>query len=303
MYRWISRPGPVADPWQVIPGPVPRLPGERQPYRTEANLEPTTSPPPTIRSVAMPGEHGGWSLTIEPALMGLLAAPSKAGVMLGVAALGLFLARTPLRVVLVDRYRDRYLPRTSLAGRILGLEAAVIGGLVVAAGVVGDRRFWWVAVVAIPLGSIGLVFDTRSRSRHLVAEMVATVAIAGVAAAIPLASSGVDWRIAVGLWVVAAARAVGTIPFVRLQLRRVKDQEWSRWGSDFAQLVAMDLVVLAWAMDLLTPPGAVAIVALGVTHLILSRMEAPPVGVIGAQQVVLGLGIVVAAGLGAVAPR
>ena len=57
----------------------------------------------------MPDEHGGWGLTAEPALLGLLVAPSWAGAALGIAAFLAFLVRTPLKLVLVDRWRGRWL--------------------------------------------------------------------------------------------------------------------------------------------------------------------------------------------------
>jgi YwiC-like protein len=58
------------------------------------------------RAMAIPDEHGGWGLTAEPVLLGLLVAPSWAGAALAVAAFVAFLVRTPLKVVLVDRWRD-----------------------------------------------------------------------------------------------------------------------------------------------------------------------------------------------------
>ena len=42
------------------------------------------------RAVAMPSEHGGWGLTLEPVLLGLLVAWSGAGVALGIAAFSAF---------------------------------------------------------------------------------------------------------------------------------------------------------------------------------------------------------------------
>ncbi|MCB0972737.1 MAG: YwiC-like family protein, partial [Acidimicrobiales bacterium] len=61
--------------------------------------------------MAMPTEHGGWGLTLEPVVLGLLVAPSIAGTCIGLAAIVAFLARTPLRIVLVDLRRRRWLPR------------------------------------------------------------------------------------------------------------------------------------------------------------------------------------------------
>ena len=57
---------------------------------------------PVWRTVAIPSEHGGWGLTLEPALLGLLVAWSGAGVCLALAALVGFLARTPLKLAMVD---------------------------------------------------------------------------------------------------------------------------------------------------------------------------------------------------------
>ena len=39
-----------------------------------------------LRAVAVPSEHGGWGLTAEPVLLGLIVAPSAAGACLGAAA-------------------------------------------------------------------------------------------------------------------------------------------------------------------------------------------------------------------------
>jgi hypothetical protein len=66
---------------------------------------------PAWRSVAIPSEHGGWGLTLEPVLLGLLIAPSVGGLALGIAAFGAFLVRTPLKLVFVDRRHPRWLGR------------------------------------------------------------------------------------------------------------------------------------------------------------------------------------------------
>ncbi|MGI9616377.1 MAG: YwiC-like family protein, partial [Acidimicrobiales bacterium] len=70
------------------------------------------------RQVAVPTEHGGWSLTAEPVLLGLLVAWSWPGLALGLAAMLAFVARTPLKVVLVDRWRNRWLDRSRVAAAI-----------------------------------------------------------------------------------------------------------------------------------------------------------------------------------------
>jgi len=43
-----------------------------------------------IRAVALPAEHGGWALIIEPIALGLLVAPSITGLFIGAEALASF---------------------------------------------------------------------------------------------------------------------------------------------------------------------------------------------------------------------
>src|SRR5438067_2141922 len=87
-----------------------------------------------LRDLAVPTEHGGWSLTAEPAVLGLLVAPGAAGVAIAAAALVAFVARTPLTVLLVDRRRDRQLERDALARRVATgevLALALLAGFAV----------------------------------------------------------------------------------------------------------------------------------------------------------------------------
>ncbi len=46
-----------------------------------------------IRPIALPVEHGGWGLLFEPIVLGLLLAPSPAGLFISLGATGAFLAR------------------------------------------------------------------------------------------------------------------------------------------------------------------------------------------------------------------
>jgi YwiC-like protein len=75
-----------------------------------------------VRAVAVLDEHGAWGLTLEPLLLGLLVAPSWPGLALALAAFTAFLVRTPLEVVLVDRWRGRSLPRTPAAATVAAIE-------------------------------------------------------------------------------------------------------------------------------------------------------------------------------------
>lgn len=261
----------------------------------------TASDTTTLRSVALPAEHGGWSLTLEPVVLGLLVTPSLAGAALGGVALLGFLARTPLKTYFVDRYRGRHLPRTTLAGRVGAVELVLLVGLLVAATATGSARFWIPLLIAAPLIAVEIWFDVRSLSRRLIPELSGTIGVASMAAAIPLAG-GDTALVAAGLWCVAAARAVATIPFVRLQLRRAKDQAHNRRTSDAAQAVAVGAAAVGWALDAVPTAGLAAILGLAAVHTWLARRPPPATPVLGAQEVVFGLTVVLATALGALAP-
>ncbi len=255
----------------------------------------------SLRAVALPTEHGGWSFTLEPALLGLLASPSVAGLALAGSALVGFLARTPLRIVLIDRHRDRRLDRTSLARRVLALEALVLVAFLVVV-VWNATGLWWQPIaVAAPLVAVELWYDARSRSRRLVPELAGTVGIASIAAAVALAG-GLETATAHGLWLVMGARAVAAVFFVRLQLRRAKKQPHNTSVSDLAQLGAIGVTLIGLALDAVPLAGVAAVAALAAVHVALARTAPPRTGVLGAQQIVLGLTVVLVTGLAVAAP-
>lgn len=257
--------------------------------------------PVLLRSVALPNEHGGWSLTLEPALLGLLVEPGWAGACLAVAALLAFLTRTPLKLALVDRRRNRALPRTTMATSVASIEIAALASLVLLAAVLADAPFWWPLALAAPLVVIELWYDLRSRSRRLVPELAGSVGVASIAAAIALAGGATNLT-AGGLWLIAAARAVAAITFVRVQLRRGKLQPHSLWLNDGFQVLAVVAVAGGLAADAVSVPAVLAIFALALAHSVLVRRPVPKTAVIGAQQVVFGLAVVLTAALGAIAP-
>ena len=76
--------------------------------------------------MALPTEHGGWGLTAEPVLLGLLVAPSWAGAAIGAGAVLAFLARTPTKIALGDLRRRRVLSRTRVAGTVAVVELTLL---------------------------------------------------------------------------------------------------------------------------------------------------------------------------------
>lgn len=249
------------------------------------------------RAVALPTEHGGWGLTLEPALLGLLVAPSIAGGALAIAAFLAFLVRTPLKVVLVDRHRHRALDRDRLAVRIAVLELAGLVVLVVVAIARAGTEWCIPLAVAAPLFVIELWFDARSRSRRLVPELCGAVGISGVVAAIALAG-GASWALAIALWLVLTARAVASIPFARVQVLRLRATPPSNLASVLGQLAGLVVSAIAVAVDTSVALGAAAVAALVVVQFGWSRGPARPAKVVGFSQLGFGLSVVVATAIG-----
>ena len=245
------------------------------------------------RQVAVPSVHGGWSLTAEPVVLGLVVAWSWPGLALGVAAMLAFVARTPVKVVLVDRWRHRWLDRSRLAARIAAAELAAIGVLaaLAAAGAV-DRRFWVPLAVVAPFIGVELWFDMRSRSRRLIPELAGTFGIGSVVAAIVLTDGG-SALLAIGLWVVVSARAAAAIPYARTQVFRAHGRPVTRWHSDAAQAAAVAAVSLAWGLDAIPLAPVIAVAAIAAFNVVAVRGSVKPAMVIGLQQMTFGIGVVV----------
>jgi hypothetical protein len=241
--------------------------------------------------VAVPTEHGGWSLTAEPVVLGLLVVWSWAGLALGLAAVVAFVARTPLKLVLVDRWRGRWLARTRLAAATAAVELGVFGGLVAAALALGAPGFWAPLALAAPLIALELWFDMRSRSRRLIPELAGSLGIGSVAAAIALAGGSSD-RLAWGLWLILALRSLAAIPYVRAQVSRAKQRVVPTWPSDVAQVCAVAGCVVGWRLDLM--PAATAVVLMGVAALnvVLVRLAPRKAVIIGVEQVVVGAAVI-----------
>ncbi|MGI9607404.1 MAG: YwiC-like family protein [Acidimicrobiales bacterium] len=245
------------------------------------------------RSVALPSEHGGWSLTAEPILLGLLVSWSWPGLALGVSAVVAFLARTPLKIVLVDRWRRRWLDRTALAAKIAGVQLVIIGGLLIFVTTWESGRFWLPFAMAAPLVGLELWYDRQSRGRRLLPELAGSIGIGAVAAAIALVD-GSSHRLAFGLWMVIALRSISAIPYVRHQIAQVHARYAPSWRSDGAQLLATVGAVAAWRTDLVPVGALLALAFFSAINVVMIRLPSRPAVVIGVQQTIVGITIVVA---------
>jgi hypothetical protein len=254
---------------------------------------------PLWRTVAIPTEHGGWGLTLEPVLLGVIVAFSWSGVAIGLSAFLAFLIRTPLKLALVDRRRHRSLPRTRLATRLAIIELAALVALV-ASAVAGAGTRWMIPVAcALPLFAIELWFDVRSRGRRLVPELCGAVGISAVAASIVIAGDG-DERLAVAAWMILAARPLASIPYVRTQIARTRRRTPSLAATDAFQATGAALAMLAVAVDDRVLLGTCAVVIAALAQSTATRRgHVAAVKVIGLRQMAIGLAIVAATATGA----
>jgi hypothetical protein len=92
------------------------------------------------------------------------------------------------------------------------------------------------------------------------------------------------------------------VPFVRVQLLRFKHQPHVIWHSDAAQVAAIGVAGAGVAFDVIPPAAALTIVGLAGFEVVAVRRPPRRAAVLGAQQVVLGLTVVLITGLSVLAP-
>lgn len=251
----------------------------------------------SLRAVALPTEHGGWGLTVEPAVLGLLVAPGVAGALLACAAIVAFVLRTPLKLVLVDAHRHRELERTRLARRVVALESLVLVALVVGAVLTTDGEFWWPALIAAPLVGVELWFDMRSRGRRLAPELAGAAGIGAVAAMIALAG-GESASLAVALWMVLAARVVTAIPSVRAQVMALHGRAVSPIAGRVGDAAAVVLAAIAVVVDPLVLAGTIAVAVVVLLQHVSNHYPAPRAALLGVRQTALGFLVVIVTATG-----
>ncbi len=251
----------------------------------------------SYRSIALPVEHGGWGFTLEPILLGLLVAYSAAAWELSVAALAVFLARRPVKLVATDVVRRRWLHRTTIAASFAALYGSIALLGLVGALVTAPNRFLVAYAVAAPLAVIAVSADASSRSRTLIAELAGSTAMGATVAAIALAD-GWGMADAFGLWLVLAGRGVATIALVRGQIRRVHSKPVGATAIYATQLGTVAVMALAAAGGIV--PWLAAVAMIGIAVLAVVSLRRPPVAakVVGWTQIATGLAVVLLTAVG-----
>jgi hypothetical protein len=252
-----------------------------------------------LRTVALPAEHGGWGFLLEPILLGLLVAPSWAGLLIGLGVFAMFLTRNPLKMAVNDHKRGRRYARTALAERFVLAYSVAILVFLAGALLLADAGVFLPLALAFPLMLFQLYFDLTNRSRSVLAELIGPVGLAATSSSIALAGG---WTLAAALplWAIIAARAVPAVVYVRARLRLEHGKPVSPWPSLVAHLLGLGGVALLAGLQaapwLLLP---VFVLLLGRAILGLSRWRKPTAAkVIGFREIAYGLLVVVTTAAG-----
>jgi YwiC-like protein len=213
-----------------------------------------------LRPLLLPAEHGAWSFVLEPIVLGLLVAPSRAGAALALAAVVVFLGRQPLKLALVDRASGRTYPRTVVAFRLGAAALASATLLGTLAWRWTSHRWWPPLLAAVPLGVLQLAYDVGRQGRRPIPELAGAIAASASAPAIAAAAG---WRPAawLTLWTLVAAHGLAATLYVRARLA-LERGEPVRTSQPIAAHVAALALSLGLASIRLAPPLAAVAFAL-----------------------------------------
>jgi hypothetical protein len=172
---------------------------------------------PNGSSIFLPKEHGSWSLALEPVMLGLLIAPSSAGMALAGTAIAGFFARRPLKAAFGPHAPNR---RWSARLTLIMFAGLVLTGIAETV-LLTTQLALWPLLLALPLGAMFVYFDARGDSRATAAELAGSSAFAVLPAAMATLA-GWSTYAALSLATLAAVRSVPTVLTLRAYLRMSK---------------------------------------------------------------------------------
>lgn len=248
----------------------------------------------TIRSVALPAEHGGWSFWLEPVLLAMLVAPSGTGIALVILSLASFLIRQPLKIAWIDLRKKKLYARTRVGVGFVGLYG-LIAGLAFLASLAGGG----LPVIAplIPAYIVALLqvwlFDIRGNSRHWMPEVLGASVMSVFAVSIALAGG---WAIenALMLSLIIIARAIPTIFYVRARLRQIKSGDTRPQTAIILHIITPIMIAVLAVMGYVPMLTVLALLILtGRAVYFLYRGTIFPAKILGIQEVIFGLLLVI----------
>jgi hypothetical protein len=241
------------------------------------------------KGVALPLEHGGWGFLLEPILLGLLLAPNFAGLFLGLAVLGAFLLRTPLKLALKDRIRGKRYARKADAERFAALYAGLMGGSFALALLTSPHVFLAAIIPPLALALVQIPYDLKNRGREHVPEIAGALALNGAVMAI-LMAGGWTLTAALGVWATLALRTASSILYVRARLRLAREEV----ASPVAALTVhgLGLAVLAGVAATGRGPwlaaAGMAVLLVRAAAFLTGNRVAAPARVVGFQEMFFG---------------
>lgn len=254
--------------------------------------------PANLKSIVLPTEHGGWGFLLEPLLLGLLLAPSWAGLAFALAMFSLFLIHQPLKIAVKDRLKGIHTNRSQWAEGF----ALLYGFLAIAFALPllwnSPSNFYLTIALMLPFMLVQAVYDFRNQSRELLPELAG-------AAALGLAASGIailgNWELlpAFMLWLILLARTIPAIIYVRALLRKQKSKATNLAIVHLAHSIAFALI-FALALAAFVPYlSALTMLILGLrAYLSLTNPKPIAAKIIGFREIGFGLMTVVLTALG-----
>jgi hypothetical protein len=260
----------------------------------------TTTQRVPLKTIALPNEHGAWGLWLEPALLGMLLAPSWSGTGLVLASLAALFLQHPLSIFLTDKRRGRVFPRTHVALQLAGFYSIfVVLGLTLTGLTTTSFLFLLPLGLAAPLALVQLEYKTRNKGRSLWAELAGATAMSALAPSL-LLLGGYSLMAASAIGLLLLMRSLPSVLYVRARLRLERgekaDQLTPLIGSIAACGVAALLVYTKLLPVLVLPVMVVLFIraAFG-----LSMMRRPiKARTVGMLELAYGLMVVLAVSLG-----
>ncbi|MDP3981094.1 MAG: YwiC-like family protein [Chlamydiota bacterium] len=192
-----------------------------------------------IKTIALPKEHGGWGLLLEPVIVALVLCPHGSAFLLAVSFICAFLMYYPLKIATEDTLKHQRTPRTMLAYQFSALYGfiALVGILYV---FINSKSLFWIPLlISLPLFFYQFSAALNKEHRNLFPEISGAVALASVAPAILISGerSLID---AFLIWYLFMVRGFFSIVYVRNRLRAARKQAYS--GQQVAIVHSLGLV-------------------------------------------------------------
>ena len=242
-----------------------------------------------LRSIALPAEHGAWSLILEPIVLALLLAPTWLGLSFAIAMFAAFLMHQPIKIVVKDYLKNKITDRTKMARRFVLLYAG-LAALFALPIVVNSPVSLWIAIALImPFALIQLYFDFKNQSRSAIAEVSGAIALSGTVSVLAILGGWI-LSAALTLWLILSLRAVPSILFVRSLFRKQRGKDASLGLVYIIHIVATGLIILLTFLDNLPTLVIIPFLALlGRAIYTLQMKTIVKAKVIGIREVIFGM--------------